>query len=54
MHNDPKKAEEILSGKNKFWDLGQAEFLLNPLEREQPNLFDAMDLMGAYKKQCSK
>ena len=54
MHDDKKKAEEILAGKKKFWDLGQAEFLLSPLEREQPTLFDAMDLRGVYKEQYNK
>ena len=37
MHNDEKVAQEILGGK-KFWDLGQARFLLNPLMREEPRL----------------
>lgn len=38
MHNDKKIAEQILSGTKKFWDLGQAAFLLNPLSREDPQL----------------
>ena len=37
MHTNEKIASEILEGK-KFWDLGQAAFLLNPLSREQPTL----------------
>ena len=37
MHNNESVANEILKGK-KFWDLGQASFLLNPLEREEPRL----------------
>lgn len=37
MHNDKKVAEEILSGK-PFWDLSQAAFLLNPLEKSEPRL----------------
>ena len=32
MHDDKKIAEEILNGK-PFWDLAQADFLLNPLAR---------------------
>ena len=32
MHLEPKVAEEILAGR-KFWDLAQADFLLNPLKR---------------------
>ncbi len=56
MHDDAKKAAEILAGA-KFWDLDQAEFLLNPLKREQRTLFDIMDLPGKYaeqKKEFSK
>lgn len=37
MHNNKDIAEKILSGA-KFWDLGQAAFLLNPLAREEPHL----------------
>lgn len=37
MHSDKKIAEEILKGE-KFWDLSQAAFLLNPLKREDPML----------------
>ncbi|MBR2803078.1 hypothetical protein IKE19_00645 [Candidatus Saccharibacteria bacterium] len=37
MHNDAKIAEKILDGAS-FWDLSQAEFLLNPLERKNPEL----------------
>ena len=37
MHNDKNAAAEILSGK-PFWDLSQAAFLINPLEREEPEL----------------
>ncbi len=37
MHQDNKTAEKILKGE-KFWDLGQAAFLLNPLMREIPQL----------------
>ncbi len=32
MHKNTKIAEEVLAGR-KFWDLGQAAFLLNPLQR---------------------
>lgn len=35
MHKDAKVAEQVLAGA-KFWDLGQAAFLLNPLQREMP------------------
>lgn len=33
MHKNEQVAQEVLQGK-KFWDLGQAAFLLNPLKRE--------------------
>lgn len=35
MHKNARVAERVLGGE-KFWDLGQAAFLLNPLQREQP------------------
>lgn len=47
MHNDKKVAEEILSGKS-FWDLSQAAFLINPLEKEEPKLIVPEE---EYKKQ---
>ena len=53
MHDNDKFAEEILNGK-KYWDLLQAEFLLNPLKREQVTLFEATELEEAYKKQRSE
>ena len=34
MHRDKNAAEKILNGA-KFWDLGQAAFLLNPLARDE-------------------
>lgn len=37
MHNNKEIANKILAGE-KFWDLSQAAFLLNPLNREQPTL----------------
>ncbi len=50
MHADAEKAAEILAGK-KFWDLDQAEFLLNPLRREQKTLFDVADEKEKYVEQ---
>ena len=50
MHDDEKIAREVLEGK-KFWDLGQAEFLLNPLERKQTEDYESMDCKTAYKAQ---
>ena len=38
MHSDKKIAEEILRDKEPFWDLSQAAFLLNPLEKSEPKL----------------
>ena len=37
MHGDDKLAEEVLNGR-PFWDLAQAAFLLNPLEKQEPQL----------------
>lgn len=37
MHSDNEIAKRILKGE-KFWDLSQAEFLLNPLEKKDPTL----------------
>ena len=34
MHKNPEVAEAVLAGQ-KFWDLGQGAFLLNPLERNR-------------------
>lgn len=50
MHEDEAKAKKILAGES-FWDLGQAEFLLNPLERSQSDRHDPMDLDAAFKAQ---
>lgn len=50
MHGSDEVAKEILAGK-PFWDLGQAEFLLNPLSRGQSDLHDPMDKKAAYKTQ---
>ena len=38
MHSNKKIAEEILRDKEPFWDLSQAAFLLNPLEKSEPKL----------------
>ncbi|MBR3256138.1 DNA polymerase I [Candidatus Saccharibacteria bacterium] len=50
MHGNDKIADEILNGK-AFWDLGQAEFLLNPLSREKPEPNTKGDLERDYKTQ---
>jgi DNA polymerase-1 len=34
MHADEKFAEKILNSEGKFWDLNQADFLLDPLKRK--------------------
>lgn len=49
MHRDEKVAKEILQG-GEFWDLGQGEFLLNPLKREEMSLFDN-DIEKKYQEQ---
>lgn len=38
MHNNKEIAKKILDDGAKYWDLGQAAFLLNPLAREEPRL----------------
>ena len=38
MHSDEAVAKKIMDGGAKFWDLGQARFLLDPLAREVPRL----------------
>lgn len=37
MHTDAKLAEEILNGR-PYWDLGQVDFLFNPLQKKQAQL----------------
>ena len=53
MHQDDKVAEAVLSGE-KFWDLGQAEFLLNPLKREQPRLEIPEEVLERQKIELEK
>ncbi|MDO5451565.1 MAG: DNA polymerase [Candidatus Saccharibacteria bacterium] len=50
MHCDRKVADEILRGE-KFWDLNQAGFLLNPLRREQVDLFEAANTKEICQEQ---
>ncbi|MBQ6313823.1 hypothetical protein IJI29_03165 [Candidatus Saccharibacteria bacterium] len=50
MHSNEEIAKKILSGE-PFWDLGQAAFLLNPLNREQPTLTIPEE---EYEKQLSE
>ena len=57
MHADEKVAEKILAGA-KFWDVEQAEFLINPLKRKEAEaqagfLFDE-DLAEDYKFEMAK
>ena len=49
MHDHPKLAEEIEEGR-PYWDLGQVEFLLDPLARKsaQLSLVDLSDPKGDY------
>ncbi len=51
MHSDEEIAEEILEGKKSFWDLSQAEFLLDPLVREELK-FDNPE--EKYKEQVAR
>lgn len=52
MHDDSNLAAEILAGR-PFWDLGQIDFLLNPLARKtaQLNLIGAQDPHAEYQDQ---
>lgn len=52
MHDNPKLAQEILDDK-PFWDLGQVDFLLNPLARknDQMSFIDLGDPKEDYVKQ---
>ena len=50
MHTDEGVAKKILAGE-PFWDLGQADFLLNPLERAQSDHYDPMDKDAAFRAQ---
>ena len=52
MHDDDKLAQEILDGR-PFWDLGQVEFLLDPLARKtaQLSLVDLNDPKEDYVAQ---
>lgn len=52
MHNRPKLAEEVLNGR-PFWDLGQVDFLLDPLARktEQMLLIQPVDPKTHYIQQ---
>lgn len=50
MHQDAKVAEEILGGA-EFWDLGQAEFLLDPLAREKITAMDNVGVIYARQKE---
>ena len=52
MHADASLAKEILAGRD-FWDLGQVDFLFNPLEKKQAqlSLIDQPDNSAEYIKQ---
>ena len=52
MHADKTLAKEILEGRD-FWDLGQVDFLFNPLEKKQAqlSLIDQPDNSTEYIRQ---
>lgn len=52
MHADKALAKEILNGRD-YWDLGQVDFLFNPLEKKQSqlSLIDLPDNKEEYIKQ---
>ena len=45
MHNNPDVAKKILDG-DKFWDINQAGFLLNPLQRPDNNADNGQGVLG--------
>lgn len=55
MHSDAEFAQKILDSNGNFWDLNQAEFLLNPLRKKtddsQLGLSFDEELEKKYKKQ---
>lgn len=55
MHSDAEFAQKILDSNGNFWDLNQAEFLLNPLRKKtddsQLGLSFDEELEQKYKKQ---
>ncbi len=55
MHDRPELTEEILNGR-PFWDLGQVDFLLDPLARktEQMLLIKPVDPQTHYIQQCQQ
>ena len=53
MHHDGKVADRILEGE-KFWDLSQAGFLLNPLQREQPTLAIKEEVFEKQRKELER
>ena len=53
MHSDEKIASKILEGE-KFWDLSQANFLLNPLRRDQLMLVVPEEEYARQKEEFSK
>lgn len=53
MHSDEKFAEKVLNGA-KFWDLDQADFLLNPLKRNAQMELDLTPKEDEYKAQVLK
>ncbi|MBR3323126.1 DNA polymerase I [Candidatus Saccharibacteria bacterium] len=49
MHDNPELAQDILNGR-PYWDLGQVDFLLDPLARkaDQLELLDTSDIKNDY------
>ncbi len=56
MHTDEKLAQNIVDKKTTFWDLGQADFILDPLNAKanQLSLLNDTDLEGIYREQQIK
>ncbi len=53
MHEDEEFAERILSGE-KFWDLSQGRFLLNPLGRDEKISLFEQDVKTEFERQVKE
>lgn len=53
MHDDGRVAKQVLSGR-KFWDVMQAAFLLNPLEREFEGGVSLAEMYSGQRREFAK
>ncbi|MBQ1344639.1 hypothetical protein IIY59_02855 [Candidatus Saccharibacteria bacterium] len=56
MHTDKKLAQTIVDKKTTFWDIGQADFILDPLnaKKHQLSLLEDVNLKDIYQEQQIK